>query len=182
MRSRVDVAVQDVLFIPPMPLNLELLAWLFTAGVLAHNLEEAVYLPAWSGTAGRWHAPVGSGEFRFAVCVLSVVLVALAGSAFATGPRSTWAHLFAGYVFAMVANVVVPHVAGTLALRRYVPGTATAVLFNLPLGALFLQQALAQGFVVGSRMVWLGPATALLLLVSIPLLFAVGRRVLPRPG
>jgi hypothetical protein len=161
-----------------MQLTLEPLAWLFTAGVLAHNLEEALYLPAWSRTAGRWHAPVGRREFAFAVTVLSGVLVVLATLAFSAEAKSLWAHLFTGYVFAMVVNVLVPHVAGTVALRRYLPGTATAVLFNLPLGGLFLHQALAQGFVDGSRLVWFAPATAVLLLASIPLLFALGRRLL----
>ena len=29
--------------------------WLFPAAITVHNLEEAIWLPAWSRTAGRWH-------------------------------------------------------------------------------------------------------------------------------
>lgn len=156
-------------------MSLVALAWLFTLGVVAHNCEEAILLPAWSRTAGRWHAPVGSREFVFAVAVLSLLLVVLAAAAFSTGPKSIWAYAFTGYVFAMVANVFVPHVVGTIALRRYVPGTATALLFNLPLGGLFLQEAVAQGFVAWDTIVWVAPVTAVAIVASIPVLFAIGR-------
>lgn len=159
-------------------MSLVVLAWFFTLGVIAHNTEEALYLPAWSKTAGRWHAPVNTREFVFAVTLLSVVLVALAAAALSAGSKSIWAYLFTGYVFAMVANVFAPHVLGTIALRRYVPGTGTAVLFNLPLGGLFLQQALAQGFVAWGTIAWVAPITALLLVASIPALFAAGRWLL----
>ena len=154
------------------------LAWLFTLGVVAHNIEEAIFLPAWSTRAGRWHAPVGSREFIFAVAVLSLLLVVLAAAAISAGAQTIWAYAFTGYVFAMVANVFVPHVVGTIALRRYVPGTATAVLFNLPLGGLFLQQAVAQGFVARGTIAWVAPLTAVAIVASIPVLFAIGRWLL----
>ena len=121
-------------------MSLAVLAWLFSLGVVAHNIEEALYLPAWSTTAGRWYAPVGTREFAFAATVLSLVLVALAAAAISAGSQSIWAYLFTGYVFTMVANVFVPHALGTIALRRYIPGTATALLLNLPLVACFLSR------------------------------------------
>jgi hypothetical protein len=165
-------------------MSLAVLAWLFTLGVVAHNTEEALYLPAWSTTAGRWYAPVGTREFAFAATVLSLVLVALAAAALSAGSQSIWAYLFTGYVFTMVANVFVPHVLGTIALRRYIPGTATALLLNLPLGCLFLQQAIAQGFVAWRTIAWVAPLTSLLIVASIPALFAAGRWLLlgKRPG
>jgi hypothetical protein len=165
-------------------MSLGLLAWLFTLGVIAHNTEEALYLPAWSTSASRWHTPVGTREFAFAVTVLSLVLVILAAAALSTGSQSIWAYLFTGYVFAMVVNVFAPHALGTIALRRYVPGTGIAFLFNLPLGGLFLQQALAQGFVAWGTIAWVAPVTALLIGASIPVLFAAGRWLLlsKKPG
>jgi hypothetical protein len=161
-------------------MSLVALAWLFTLGVVAHNIEEAIFLPAWSTTAGRWHAPVGSREFAFAVTVLSLLLVVLAAAALSAGSQSIWAYAFTGYVFAMVANVFVPHVVGTIALRRYVPGTATALLFNLPLGCLFLKQAVAQSFVASGTIAWVAPVTAVAIVVSIPVLFAIGRLLLAK--
>ncbi len=160
-------------------MSLSALAWLFTAGALAHNVEEAVFLPAWSARAGRWQVPVGARAFAVAGTLLSVMLVALAVVSVAAGPGSVWAYLFAGYVLAMVANAFVPHLAGSVALKRYVPGTATALLFNIPLGALYLQKALAQRFVEWGTVVWAAPATALGILALIPILFAAGRWLLP---
>jgi hypothetical protein len=159
-------------------MSLIAMAWLFTLGVVAHNTEEAIFLPAWSTTAGRWHVPVSSREFIFAVSVLSLLLVGLAVAAFSAGSKSIWSYAFTGYVFAMVANVLVPHVIGTIATKRYVPGTATALLFNLPLGTLFLQQAVAQGFVAWGTIVWVGPVTTVVILALIPVLFAIGRWLL----
>ena len=162
--------------------SLVALAWLFTLGVIAHNAEEASFLPAWSKTAGRWHAPVSTREFLFAVTMLSLALVVLAAAAVSAGSRSTWAYAFTGYVFAMLANVFVPHVLGSIALRRYIPGTGTALLFNLPLGGLFLQQAVAQGFVAWGIIAWVAPVTALAIVASIPVLFAIGRWLLSGKG
>jgi hypothetical protein len=39
-----------------------------------HNAEEAVWLPAWSQTAGIWHPPVGAFEFRFAVIAVALAV------------------------------------------------------------------------------------------------------------
>jgi hypothetical protein len=72
------------------------LGWLFTLGVLVHNAEEAVWLPAWSVQAGRWHAPVGAGEFRFAVGVLTLFFVLAAAWASMGGAGSFPAYLMAG--------------------------------------------------------------------------------------
>ena len=163
-------------------MSLDLLAWLFTLGVAAHNAEEALLLPAWSKAAGRWHMPVGAREFTFAVVVLTLLLAALAGVAMSAGAQSVWAYLFAGYVFTMVANVFVPHALATLALRRYMPGTATALLFNLPLGGLFLQQAVLQGFIVWPTIAWVAPGVALVIVLSLPVLFAAGRRLFASGG
>lgn len=156
---------------------LEVLAWLFTLGVALHNTEEALFIPAWSKAAGRWHAPVGRKEFTFAVVVLTLLLVVLTAAAIAGGSQSVWAYLFTGYVFTMVVNVLIPHTLGTIALRRYMPGTATALLLNLPLGSLFLQQALSQGFVAWPMIGWVAAAVALAIVLSIPVLFALGRRL-----
>lgn len=165
-----------------MNMPFDTLLWLFTAGVAVHNLEEAMWLPAWSASAGRWHRPVSRAEFRFAVLVLTLVLLA-AAVAVSVAPPGSWAsYLFFGYVFAMVANVFVPHVAASLALRTYMPGTASALLLNLPLGALLLRQGFRSGRIEAGIFAVAGPLVALGILASIPLLFWIGRRFAARPG
>lgn len=157
-------------------MSLATIGWLFTLGVLAHNAEEALCLPAWSACAGRWHTPVGKREFRFAVAALSALLVAIAAAASAAGAGSIAAYLMAGYVLAMVLNVLVPHLLATLSMRKYMPGTATALLLNLPLGVLYLRQALLEGRIELGVFAWSGPLTVLAIVASIPVLFSLGRR------
>jgi len=109
-----------------------ILAWLFAAVVAIHNLEEAAFLPAWSGQAGRWHRRVGASEFRFAVFVLTVLAGVAALIATVQGRESFGAYVLTGYALAMLLNVAFPHLLATLAMGRYMPGTATALVLNLP--------------------------------------------------
>ena len=115
------------------------LAWLFALAVTLHNLEEALWLPAWSKTAGRWHVAVGAAEFRFAVIALTLFGYICVGLAVA-GSR-LGACLVGGYALAMAFNAVIPHGLATLVMRRYMPGTATAILFLLPTALLLLRSA-----------------------------------------
>jgi len=149
------------------------LVWLFAAAVTAHNVEEALFLPAWSRRAGRWAAPVGAFEFRFAVAVLT--LFAYVGAAWAAIGGMVGAYLVCGYALAMAANAFVPHVFATLSLRRYVPGTATGLLLNLPIGVATIAAATAEGRIAWPTFVWSGPAVAVGLVAAIPALFSLGR-------
>ena len=151
-------------------------AWLFAGAVTVHNLEEAVLLPAWSKTAGRWHAPVGVREFRFAVTVLTVLAYVAVWAAIDYGRESLVAYLLSGYALAMLLNVLIPHSLATVILRQYAPGTLTALLLNLPASILLLHQAFTEGYIHFQRFVWAGPLVVAGIMLSIPLLFAVGRR------
>lgn len=156
-------------------MSLVALGWLFTAGVLAHNTEEAIYLPDWMARNYPRQAPARHA-FRFGAIVLSLILIALAAAMSRAGAHGVAAYLFCGYVFAMVANVFAPHVFASLATRTYMPGTGTALLLNLPLGGLFLYRALTEDFIRPDTFIWVAPLTALVMLASIPILFAVGRK------
>jgi hypothetical protein len=157
-------------------MSLAVLAWLFTLAVLLHNLEEALYLPAWSERAGRWYRPVAASAFRFAAAMLSVLFVLLTVFASVSRPGDVGAYLMAGYVLAMVLNVIMPHAFVTIVQRRYMHGTATALLLNLPLGLLYLHRALDTGSIGLRTLFWTGPAVVLALIVMMPLLFTLGRR------
>lgn len=157
------------------------LAWLFALAVTLHNLEEALLLPAWSQKAGRWHHPVGAREFRFAVGVLTILVYIAAGLTAVYGKESFGAYLLSGYALAMLLNVLFPHVIATVAMRRYAPGTLTALLLNLPVTILLLHQGLQDGYIHPQRFAWTGPLVVVGIIVSIPVLFALGRR-LSGPG
>jgi hypothetical protein len=155
------------------------LAWLFVAAVALHNLEEAAFLPAWSARAGRWYRPVGAREFRFAVVVLTVLAVVAALLATLQGREGVGAYILSGYALAMLLNVAVPHVLATIVMRRYMPGTATAVALNLPVTVALLRVALRDGYISATGFAQTAPVIVLALVASIPLLFHAGRRLLP---
>lgn len=155
------------------------LTWLFTVGVLLHNAEEAVWLPGWSAQAlarRRFgYQPVGAAEFRFATTAVSACLMLIAAAASTAPAGAPVNDVFAGFVGAMMINALVPHAALSIALRRYMPGTATAVLLNLPFGVLVLRDALSTQRIAAGHLLWTTPLVALALLASLPMLFALGR-------
>jgi hypothetical protein len=151
--------------------------WLFVLAVALHNLEEALLLPAWSQKAGPWHYPVGAQEFSFAVIVLTAAAAATTVAANLGGKGSAGAYLVCGYALAMLLNVLFPHLLATLVLRQYAPGTATAILLNLPACVLLLVHALREHYVEARTFLWAGPLTVLAIVTAIPLLFAIGQRL-----
>lgn len=160
-------------------MNFTTLSWLFAAAVTIHNLEEAIWLPRWAANAGRYHVPVSAKQFRFAV--LALTLAAWGVVAWSSAGSVVADYLVSGYALAMLVNVVFPHLAATFGLRRYAPGTATAVLFNLPVTALLLQQAFAEGRIEPNTFLWAGPLTAIVIAMLIPVLFAAGGAASPDP-
>lgn len=151
--------------------------WLFPLVITVHNLEEAVWLPAWSQRAGRWHRPVEPFAFRFAVAVLTVLAYAATVWSAVGGPESIGAYLLSGYALAMLLNVFLPHLLATVALHSYMPGLATALVFNLPVTAGLLQAAFVEGYVKLPMFVYYAVPVCLGLVASIPVLFAVGRKI-----
>ncbi|RWK19183.1 MAG: HXXEE domain-containing protein [Mesorhizobium sp.] len=156
-----------------------ILAWLFAAAVVVHNLEEAFLLPAWSEQAGRWHRPVGVREFRFAVLALTALAGGAALLAAVQGRESFGAYVLSGYALAMLLNVVFPHLLATIVMRRYMPGTATALALNLPVTVALLRQAFEEGYISSMRFALAGPAVVLAIVLSIPALFYLGRKLWP---
>jgi hypothetical protein len=78
--------------------------------------------------------------------------------------------------------VAFPHLLATLAMGRYMPGTATALVLNLPVSAALLHRAFREGYVSPSRFALVGPAVVLGIVLLISALFYVGRKLLPDTG
>jgi hypothetical protein len=74
-----------------------------------------------------------------------------------------------------LANVLIPHIALTVALRSYMPGVATAVAFNLPVLSLLMVLAVREGYVSGWKAAAYSAGVAGMLLASIPILFKSGK-------
>ena len=151
------------------------LQWLFPIVVTLHNAEEAIWLPGWSKRAVLWHSPVSPGSFRFVVTVLTVLAFAFTWLSAESGKQTVWTYLAFGCMVVTLANVLIPHVALTVALRSYMPGVATGVVLNLPVLSLLVVMALKEGYVSGAKAAEYSVGVAGLLLLIIPARFKVGR-------
>jgi hypothetical protein len=158
-----------------LPAGFEHAQWLFPLAITIHNIEEAVWLPAWSKHAARFHAPVGAFEFRFAVIVLTLLGYVITFLSVRYGSGSVATGLFCAYCLAMLLNAFVPHLAAAIVLRRYAPGLATGLLVNVPVTAWLLHLSYAQGHVTMKMLAVSSAVMIPALLASIPLLFAAGR-------
>ncbi|MGB7317996.1 MAG: HXXEE domain-containing protein [Planktotalea sp.] len=151
------------------------MSWLISCAIVLHNLEEAIWLPAWSNEPKHWKKPLIAFEFRFATYTLSLVAIGLSiAITFGIYPKIC-IPILAGYSVAMIVNAIVPHLFLTLKTQSYMPGTATGLLMVLPTGVGFL------GMLVGTHqmdistiLVW-GMGIGLGLLTSLPALFWVAR-------
>jgi len=159
-------------------MDFKVLTWLFAAAVTLHNLEEAIWLPNWSASAGRWHHPVRADVFRFAVLALTLLAYVASVLASLGDKQGAGAYLVAGYALAMLLNVVFPHLLATVALRRYAPGMMTALILNLPVTVGLLRQAAVEGYIDLDKFVFIGPLVVVGIGASIPVLFTAGKRIL----
>ncbi len=150
------------------------LEWLFPVVIALHNAEEAIWFPAWSLGAGRWYPPVAPRLVRFGVTVLTVLAFVVTWLSARSGRQTVWTYLAFGYMVAMLANVI-PHIAASVATRSYTPGVVTAVVLNLPLLSLLVILALRNGYVSGWMAVAYSVAVPGLLLLSILVLFKLGK-------
>ena len=156
-------------------MSFQSLEWLFPIVITLHNTEEAIWLPGWSKRAVLWHSPVTPGSFRFAVVVLTVLAFAVTGMSASSGKQTVWTYLIFGYMAAVLANVLIPHLALTVSLRSYMPGVATAVALNLPVLSLLVVLALREGYVSGWKAVAFCIGVSGVLVASIPALFKFGK-------
>jgi hypothetical protein len=158
--------------------NFIILSWLFTISITVHNIEEAIWLPKWSASAGRWHHPVEPRLFRFAVLILTILAYVAAILASIGEKQSIGAYLITGYALSMLLNVLFPHIIATFALKKYAPGLITALLLNLPTASALLYVAVIEGYIDLNTFFYSGPLVTIIILGLIPILFAFGKKIL----
>ncbi|HTY00065.1 MAG TPA: HXXEE domain-containing protein [Bacteroidota bacterium] len=154
------------------------LPWFFWAFPLAfsiHNLEEAIWLPAYSKSAGKFHKPVGTFEFVFALVVITLLAVIITLLFFLKGRQSIACYLFFAYNFGMLINVFFPHIIATIALRRYCPGLGTGILLLAPTTIYLLQYGYRNEYILFPTFWLVTIPFAVVVVGSLPLLFRIGR-------
>jgi hypothetical protein len=121
-----------------------------------------------------WRIPVSPGAFRFEAAVMTILAMAVTWLSVSSGGQSFWTYLTFGYMVATLANVI-SHVAMSITTRSYMPGVAAAVALNLPVLFFLVASVLTERRVLGWKAVAYGAGVPGLLLLSIPVLFRLGR-------
>lgn len=152
-----------------------MLKLLFLMAFTVHNIEEGLWLPGWSKNAKWFHPEVTKPEFHFALFAVTVVGYLITFASFLFGPVSLVVEgAYAGFVAVIVLNALFPHLIATIVLRKYAPGTMTALFLTAPIGGwiifLYIKGGLPLSYMLGGAAV-VGVATLLLLKP----LFALGR-------
>ena len=151
---------------------------LFILGFTLHNIEEALWLPQWSKHAKKFQREVTENEFRFAVIIITAIgyLITFQYLIFAIeSPLSRY--IFLGFVLIMVVNAFLPHLAATIVIRKYAPGTITALLLNVPIGIYLLFNNIQNRHDL-LMVIICGIALGAIILPNLNLLFRVGRRLM----
>jgi hypothetical protein len=149
--------------------------WLFPVVFALHNIEEALFLPAWSRSAGRLHKPVGVFEFVFAIVALTSVSVVVTILASSAGRQALPTYLFFAFNLGMLVNVFCPHLIATIVQKQYCPGLFTGLLLVAPTTAYLLLYGFDNQYFVFPMFWYVAIPSAALVVGSIPLLFRIGR-------
>jgi len=119
---------------------------IFLLGFTLHNIEEAIWLPKWSKYAKRFHEPVETNEFIFAVIIVTIFGYMVTALDVVYGyPGNVYNYVYLGFIGMMGINTIFPHLLSTIVLKKYAPGLITALFLNLPLSALIIITYLANG-------------------------------------
>ena len=146
------------------------LPWLGVAVVALHNLEEALTGRTWLlHHGGALKARIGveppsipSLILYTALLVVTIGPAAWVLLAYRSRPKSIGAYSLVVLFGMFFTNAFVPHLAGAIALRGYVPGVLTAVVLVIPYFYWFAVDGLRS-----QRFTWLGLLLALAVAVVI---------------
>ena len=151
---------------------------LFILGFTLHNLEEAIWLPKWSELAKKFHKPVSSNEFIFAVIIITIIGYILTLLDILISDSASYVHyLYAGFIGMIGLNAFFPHLVATVVIKKYSPGLITGIFLNLPLSAIIIYEYLNRDinpylFILSITLI------SGVLLVSLKYLFKLGRRLI----
>jgi hypothetical protein len=148
---------------------------LFVLAITIHNIEEALWLPAWSKYAKRFIKQIDAQEFRFALLMVTI-LALLVTSAFIAFPQNEITrYIYFGFLGTIMVNVIIPHLVATVVLKRYCPGLISGLLLNLPINGFIIFHALDRNIINLFEVIVSTLIVGILLLISLPLLFRIGK-------
>lgn len=153
------------------------LFWLFPIAFAFHNLEEALWFPTFSKSAGKFHKPVNTFEFVFAVITLTLLSIIITFLFLMNGKQSFACYMYFAFNFGMLINVFFPHLAATIILRKYCPGLLTGILLLVPVTVYILLFGYQNQYFLFPKFWFITIPFAGLVIGSIPILFRIGKFV-----
>jgi len=130
--------------------------WIGFAVILLHNLEEAITAPRWiAAHAQELQARFGlertpaanAGVFYTSLTVLTIVILLWIAAASRARERSFGVYSLVFLFAVFFCNALIPHIAGAVLLRGYVPGVVTAALLVIPFVTSWSIRAFREGWV-----------------------------------
>lgn len=158
--------------------NVTSISLLFILTITLHNIEEGLWLPQWSQFAGKYHKPVGKGEFHFALIVITALAYLVSGLFMFFPQILVLKYFFIGYVGTMIINAFVPHLVSAVVLKRYAPGLVTGIFINVPLNSLIINYVIRNKVISLYEVVFSTLVVATLLLFSLSPLFKLGGKLI----
>jgi len=151
---------------------------IFLFGFTLHNIEEAIWLPEWSKFAKKFHEPVESSQFIFAVIIVTIAGYILTALDILFGfPGNFFNYLYLGFIGMMCINTIFPHLLSTIVLKKYTPGLITALALNLPFSLILIFGYIEKGINIYYLLVSIIIVSGVVL-ISLKYLFKLGKILL----
>ena len=121
--------------------NYVVLSWTGFGAILLHNLEEALTAPGWLAKHrhdletrfGFKSIPAADREMLYINLTVLTLLILLWVPAASRASKKSFGVSSLAFLFSIFfCNAIVPHVAGAVMLRSYVPGALTATILIIP--------------------------------------------------
>lgn len=129
-------------FLNSLPPHLVL--WLIPILLAVHNVEEALFIGRWlENTKLPIRLPIRTSQFAAATIILIIGGFVITFFAVTESQSGFWFYAVVAIQAIMFINAFLPHIAATLWFRKYQPGVATAVLFNIPFSLYFFQRVIS---------------------------------------
>ena len=151
--------------------------WFFPIAFTFHNIEEAIWFPAFSKSAGKFHKPVDKFEFAFAVIILTLLSIIITLLFSVYGKLSIACYLYFAFNFGMLVNVFFPHFIATVVLKKYCPGLLTGIILLIPTTTYILFFGYSNKYFEFPKFWFIAIPFTLLIIGSIPFLFKFGKLV-----
>ena len=156
------------------------LLWLVPVIITVHNLEEALFMPAFLQARNSsipdflrgLIPPITYRQFLIALLVFTAMPYVIPLLGHLDRERSAGVYLLLGLQVVMLYNVLA-HVMMAAVMGGYAPGVVTAVVFNLVFSVYLLRRAFAEGWISRRAIVLLFPIGLIIHALGLPSLIVL---------